>query len=58
MIEINSEKVQDILNTSGSIISDLMPLLLVFLGIIIACYILEKLLTPFLNRNNSENKSD
>ncbi|MDD4408980.1 MAG: hypothetical protein PHC47_03965 [Clostridia bacterium] len=58
MIEINSEKVQDILNTSGSMISDLMPLLLFFLGIIIACYILEKLLTTFLNKNNNENKND
>lgn len=54
MVEITSEKLNDIINVISGVTADLMPVILFMGGISLAIFIISSILV----RNNEDNKND
>ena len=56
MITLPTNFVTDLISTMGSTISDLMPLVLFIVGVVIACYILSNLFWSRIDKVNGIDK--
>ena len=56
MITLPNNFIQDLITTMGTTISDVLPLVLFIVGILLACYILSGVFWSWVDRGNGINK--
>jgi len=56
MITLPTNFITDLVSTMGGVMADIMPLVLLIVGILLACYVLRNIFWSWVDRGNGINK--